>query len=185
MNQPRKPIIVVDLECSGLDPAHHIPVEAAWADYDTGDYGTFVVPHDVAWVLEHGDPEALRINGYVPRLVHEPHGTAADILAFAKKLHGATLAGANPAFDLRFLPQIFDPYGIAWQPHHRMLDVGNIAVGRLRLDPHNPPSLHETCQLLNVPPGNHSALGDVTATVACLRRLAATVAVHPTIGATP
>jgi hypothetical protein len=160
------PVIVVDTETSGLDPNLHITLEVAWWDLNTGKRGCFIPPHDVEWVLQHGDPHALAINGYRERLATAAQDTdGLSAAALAAVLADNTMAGANPRFDVSFLvPRVMPEL---W--HFRLWDVEAYAAGKLDLS--YIPGLSDICRRLGVPCGDHTAEGDVTATGECLLAL--------------
>ncbi|MFZ5850355.1 MAG: 3'-5' exonuclease [Actinomycetota bacterium] len=121
-----RPVIVVDTETTGLDPAIHEVVEVAWADLHGEDPAVSVrVPH----VGLSADPAALSVNGYHERGLYEPPGAAEHLLLLGLRevLRDATLAGANLAFDLPFLTRLFGQ--AVW--HYRALDIPAYVAGRL------------------------------------------------------
>ncbi|ANZ35553.1 hypothetical protein BBK82_05115 [Lentzea guizhouensis] len=180
MPDPRQ-IVVVDVETSGLDPAQHIAVEVAWVNLATGEHDVFVPPHNWRDVLVTADLRALRINGYLDRLVEaeqDRHGQAAR--ALWDQLDGNTLAGCNPSFDAVFLRKMFDTvydlddHNIDGPPtwHHRLLDLSAYAAGALGIEPHELPGLSTVCERLGVEhPDAHTAFGDADATYACFLKL--------------
>lgn len=162
-------LVVADCETSGLRDID-VCVEVAWHDLDTDQRGRFVPVHDVMWVLACGEPEALNINGYRDRLAgaeQDARGEGAAALRAA--LDGNSLAGSNPAFDARHLERVLG--AAPW--HHRLVDLASYAAGRLGLNPRATPGLAAVCDALDVPPPDHTATRDVTATVACFRALQA------------
>lgn len=170
--------IVVDCESSGLDPAVHEPVEVAWHDLTTGDHGRFVPQHD----LIGADEDALAINGYFRRgLDQEPQDDGAEVGRLHTALRGQTLAGSNPRFDAAMLTVAFVRYGLDEEPwHHRLDDLAARAAQELGLD--DLPGLATVCDLLGVRAPDHSAAGDVRATVECFRKLAARQFIHTASG---
>lgn len=162
--QLRYPVIITDCETSGLDYRNHVVVEVAWWDLSTGDRGCFIPSHSVEFVLSHGDPVALAMNGYRKRIMGQPmdRGGAAQLLAM--RLKNNTLAGSNPAFDVDFLIPLT---GRVW--HHRMWDLAPYAAGVLRLN--YLPGLADVCRRLDIEGPDHTAEGDVTATGKCLLAL--------------
>ena len=171
-------VIVVDVETNGLDINRHQVVEVAWWNLGTSERGQFIPPHNVSDVLAQADIDALRINRYIDRIAgaeQDRIGEAAFELGEA--LHGNTIAGANPAFDTRFLTKMFSGYQdreLCGAPrwHHRLLDVSAYTAGVLGLPPTELPGLSAVCELLGVTnPAPHTAEGDVTATGNCFLRL--------------
>ena len=166
----RRRVIVVDTETSGLLDTDQV-VECGWADLHTGEGAAFVPLHSTQWVLDHGDPYALELNGYRERLQFAPRADATVVRTLADALNGAVLAGSNPAFDARHLPTMFTRYGLAARWHHRLLDLSAYAAGKLRIDVRELPGLAEVCKRLGVDLPDHTVKGDVTSTAMCFRAL--------------
>lgn len=180
-------LIVVDIETTGLDPRRHSVVEVAWWNLATDDRGRFIPPHNPGTVLASAEIEALRTNRYIDRIPGQPQDTRGDGLIqlwhqfsdWDEQPDGSatrirhTLVGCNPAFDASFLQVLFGNYEVTeddqtpW--HHRMWDVSAYAAGVLWLA--ELPGLAALCDLLDVPPPDHTAEGDVTATGLCFRAL--------------
>lgn len=118
------PLVFLDIETTGLDPDLHEVWEVA-AAVDDGPVQSFVVPHSTLTA----DPKALELNGYWDRGADAHVSDVAD-LALREILAGATVVGANPAFDTAFLRA---RWGVApW--HYRLLDVEAMALGVLRYE---------------------------------------------------
>lgn len=164
-----------DVETTGLDPDIHQVWEIALA-IDDGPIHSMVVAHHTFGA----DPEALAVSKYYERggsvgasydddptriLASEAfENTVIDALA------GATLVGANPAFDAAMLTA---RWGTApW--HFRLLDVEAYAMGALGYD--RPRGLATITRDLrargfDIPHPDHSAAADVAATRAAFRAL--------------
>lgn len=190
-------IIVVDCETNGLDIDRHQVVEVAWWNLTTDERGTFIPQHNPSEILASADIEALRINRYIDRIAGQPQDWQhKELLNLWEQFgdfdednvddeHGAgwirhTLAGSNSTFDAGMLRKLFarlhnyfeiDEF-TPW--HHRLWDVSAYAAGVLGLD--QLPGLHTVCELLDIPPPDHTAEGDVTATGRCFRKLQLLVA---------
>jgi DNA polymerase-3 subunit epsilon len=162
-------VVIVDVETSGLLPDHDVAVEVAWWDLATGERGCFVPVHDVAWVLEHGNPQALEINGYRRRLATAKQDEGYLLQRQLKgTLRGNTIAGSNPGFDVDFLRKLIP--STPW--HHRKLDLATYAAAVLGIPPWQLPGLSSVCErlsILNSAP--HTAEGDVDATGHCFLAL--------------
>lgn len=180
-------VIVVDCETSALRPNMRrnmlsdeaigvwgVATEVAWHDLATGEHGCFVPKHRVHMVRAYGDRQALVVSRYLERLagVGQDDGTQTD--ALHERLTGATLAGSNPAFDARFLAALFADQDDPEPWHHRLLDLSAFAAGRLGLPIDDLPGLAAMCERLGVEPPDHTAEGDVLATVGCFHQLLAT-----------
>ena len=148
-------IIYCDVESTGLDPTRHVIWEMAYAVGD-GPIRSSFVQHN----LHNADPVALEIGRYDKR-AREPMPRYADMLRFEdelrEELDGATIVGANPAFDAAML---FARWHVApW--HYRVLDVECYAMPALGLAV--PRGLAFLCEVFGVLAPDHSAAGDVRA----------------------
>lgn len=171
-------LVFIDTETTGLDSIRHEVVEVAWAIGD-GDVSTLVLPH----AFTTPDPVALSLNGYLDRRLFD-RATWADHDAWFDlhdRLENATLVGANPAFDARFLSAFFAAQLPDREPdpwHHRLLDVQAYGMAALALD--EMPGLADLVRLCrerghDVPESDHTAAADVEATRATFRALRAEV----------
>lgn len=161
-------LVYLDTETTGLDPTRHEVWEIAWAVDDQPIKQAFV-PHSTV----SADPTALAMNGYHDRCEDARVSRFMEDALYAD-LEGATVVGANPAFDTAFLSA---RWGEApW--HYRLIDVETFAMGALCLD--RPIGLASIRQRLVdefgvvIPEPDHTAAGDVATLRACyltLRRL--------------
>lgn len=169
------PVIVLDLETTGLNTNARI-TEVAAMDLDDAKQRAYFVPHHTAFYPER-DGEGLAISRYFERGVYKNMLTQAGTAKHYAELHnmllGNTMAGSNPRFDANLLAQVFRNMGLDPEPwHHRLLDLSAYAAGALGLSLTELPGLAKVCELLRVPnPDEHSAMGDVLATRACFMRL--------------
>lgn len=180
-------IVVVDIESSGLRDVD-IPVEVAWRNVHTGESGTFIPPHSVAWVLDRGEPKALEVNGYRERIAGAAQDDGTGALRLFRALAGNAVFGSNPRQDAEWLECLFSELveraivetvadttkSRPYQPwHHRMPDLASVAAVALGLPLSDLPGLHRVCQLLGVDPEPdvHTAANGVAKTVECLQVL--------------
>lgn len=170
--------IVVDCESTGLrDEA--FAVEVAWWDLATGERGEFIPQHDRGWVLGHGEPRALELNGYRERLADAAQDDGTQARALFSTLNGHTIVGSNVAQDATWLADVFrrhvpvDPARLTpFRPwHHRMWELSPYAAGVLNLD--ELPGLWDLYERFSVAPPDHTAAADVTATGLVFRALRA------------
>lgn len=148
------PLVFLDTETTGLDPDRHEVWEIAWA-IDDGPIESRIVTHQ----LQTADPEALDLNGYWTRGFDADPVITAD-LTLRVILDGATIVGANPAFDAAFLRR---RWGAApWR--YRMIDVESMAAQAFRWDrPNGLATIAEKLRHLDfdIPRPDHTAAGDV------------------------
>lgn len=176
--EAKRPIVVVDVETTGLHPEYHHVIEVAWWNLDTDEHGEFIPRHEWADIARSAQPEALRINRYLDRIHGKPQDEdKTELRRLVEQLNGARMAGSNPRFDYAFLAPLIDRHydnvGV-FEPHHRLLDLSAYAAGVMHMDPHEMPGLAKVCDLLQVDPPDHSAAGDVRATGECLKALIGT-----------
>ena len=149
-------LIFLDTETTGLDPKRHEIWEIAYA-VDNGPIRSAIVPHK----FTNPDPKALAMNGYLDRAVdaNPDQFFESDLL---DEITGATIVGANPAFDTAFLRARWNE--APW--HHRLWDVEAYAAGVLALDSlKGMAGIAQTLRDLgaDVPQPDHSAAADVAA----------------------
>jgi DNA polymerase-3 subunit epsilon len=176
-------VIVVDIESTGLKE-HHVPIEVAAINLETGDEFYFV-PYMGSTVASGADPDALRINRYFERGIYKyadrtPPETSDHYRDLAVMLKDNTLAGSNPRFDAGKISDQLRRIGNGrdWvEPwHHRLLDLSAYAAGVLGISPSSLPGLHQVCEALDiVNEEEHGAMGDARATAACFKALMAMV----------
>ena len=156
-------LIYLDTETTGLDPERHEVWELAYA-VNNGPILSGVVRHS----LRYADSKALEVGGYDPRGVVATYSDVEDLCRRA--LEGATIVGANPAFDTSFLRA---RWGITpWA--YRLLDIEAYAMPALYLD--RPRGLAFIAQWLgargyDIPEPDHTAAGDVATVRACHQAL--------------
>lgn len=137
-------LIFLDTETTGLDPDRHEVWEVAWIIRDESrrdDESAWQLP--LRW-LGDADPYALRVGRFHDRYRYVPSPvavsssdgarTSEDIVArsICQQFDGATIVGAVPDFDVRFLTRWLARQGFPWTAHYHLCDVENLAVGYLR-----------------------------------------------------
>ncbi|MSZ76802.1 MAG: hypothetical protein F2667_06805 [Actinobacteria bacterium] len=158
-------LVYLDTETTGLNIDLHHAWEVAWA-VDDGPIHTALLPH----TLDNATDDALRICRYHHRVAAlQPNPDLIDVLR--SDLTGATIVGANPAFDMRFLRKTFNG-AEPW--HYRSIDV---STGVMWLAGWDKPRglLGATYEMRNrghqIPMPDHTAAGDVATVRALHRRL--------------
>ena len=148
-------LVYLDTETTGLDPDRHQVWEIAYA-IDDGPVESSFVGHSV-W---SADPKALELNGYHDRFVSQPQLGLLFERILRHDLEGATLVGANPAFDAAFLRR---RWGVTpWR--YRLLDVEAYGAGVLGLvEPIGLKGLTDAVRALGyeIPEPDHTAAADV------------------------
>lgn len=169
--KPRRRLVVVDTETTGLTE-RDIVVEVAWWDLGTDERGRFVPRHDVAWVRANAHPDALTLNGYEQRLVTATQDDGTELARLHHALRGQIIAGSNVRYDAAKLAHLFRHHGMFPEPwHYHLMELAPYCAGVLGLPVSDPPGLARCCELLAIPPGDHTAEADVTATGLCFRAL--------------
>ena len=161
-------LIFIDLETTGLDPSRHAVWEIAWAD-ENSEVTSFTVHLDFT-AYDRADPEALRIGDFAAR--HRPHDDALILEGLLReRTRGATIVGANPAFDTAFLAARWSER--PW--HYRLIDIETYAMPILGLD--RPVGLAVLADMIPnrlgmpIPKPDHTAAQDVQTTRAVWRAL--------------
>jgi len=143
-------LVFLDTETTGLDPARHSVWEIAYA-VDGGPILSSFVAHSI----EGADPYALGVNGYLARFAGAPLLGLHFEANLRDALNGATLVGANPAFDAAFLRA---RWGVTpWK--YRLLDVEAYAMPALGLS--EPKGLAYIAKELGTDSPDHTAAVDV------------------------
>lgn len=147
-------LVFLDTETTGLDPDRHEIWEVA---YIIRDEGVADQERSVQLPIYHGeraDPYGLRVGGWFDRrisasmfkstelspnypddVVLAANGGIETVYEFARRIvrefNGATIVGAVPDFDVRFLTRWLNAHGQPWTGHYHLCDVENLAVGFL------------------------------------------------------
>jgi DNA polymerase III subunit epsilon len=168
-------LIVVDLECTGLDSGQHQILEVAAIDTTTDEVLHFA-PYISPDYLGAADGYAMQVNRYYERGVWKnmlsQMPTGDQYARLHEMLRGNTFAGCNPTFDSQFLTDTVPRFreDVPW--HYRLADLSAYAGGALGIPPHELPGLADICERLGVDTGvAHSALDDAKAAAECFRRL--------------
>ena len=141
-------LVYLDTETDSLGPDRQI-WEVAWIVRDPGRQD--VEHHDFVEIdTDRSDPMALKIGRYYERhptafgrgeTIYaggrdtvwaeppSPRSTFAIASDLARDLYGATLVGANPAFDAEALRLLLASAGMAPTWHYRLLDVEAMCAG--------------------------------------------------------
>lgn len=125
-------MIVVDVECTGLNPRRHSLLSIGAVDYGCPErifYGECR-----AFPGAEVNDEALRIAGFSQSEAFDLHKPALEILIgqffeWADGCSERTLAGQNPDFDRDFLRASAERFNLQWDYGHRVVDLHSLAYG--------------------------------------------------------
>lgn len=149
-------LVYLDTETTGLDPNKHEVWEIAYAA-DDGPIERSFVRHS----LKAATPKALEIGRYTERfIVSESLRSGPFEADLREELDGATLVGANPAFDAAFLRARWGE--TPWK--YRLLDIEAYAMGALGYsEPKGLAAIADDLVALGhtIPLPDHTAAGDV------------------------
>lgn len=176
------PLVFVDCETTGLDPARHEVYEVALIRCDDDGH----TKNDRYFWLEPSqlhlaDARALQVGRYYQRrddiystrderrfLSEQDRYTAAiEIASFTEGCH---LIGANPSFDAGFITAFLRRNGAAPAWHHRLIDIESLAIGLIveiaaAGSIGRPRSLSDICEALDIlRPDAHTARADCVQT---------------------
>lgn len=150
-------LVSVDLETSGLDSSKHEVIEVGLVFEKDQQVETveFSLPFDI----RRADPRALEINGWGKRVFPDNMDRARAVGYLQIVLNDAHILGKNPCFDAGFLTELFRQYGARPVWHHRLVDVGSVAMGAYRQ--REVPNTERVEELTGMPlEGRHGALND-------------------------
>lgn len=157
----------IDTETTGLDPRIHQPYEVCIWREDWDEPNTYFPGH----TLEFADQQALKIGGYFDRDFRPtPDNSLSTAGSLVRHLNGVTLVGSNPAFDAAMLTRVIG--APVW--HHRMIDVGTVAMVVFGWDrPKGLADVAKECRVrgYEIPEPDHTAEGDVRTTRAVYEAL--------------
>lgn len=182
-----RPLVFVDCETTGLDPARHELIEVAVLRVHPQ---TLAVEAEVALKvrperIEDADPEALRINGYSEEAWTDAVSLDEAMALIVPVLEGSMLAGHNVAFDRGFLDAAWKRVG--HRPEnldHHLLDTATLAWPLVSSGTLDSVSLTPVCKHLGIERGEeHWALDDARASLEVARRLLPTTEDHAQLSA--
>lgn len=154
----------IDLETTGLDPAHHeiLEIGLVIADPRTLEQRESLHLRMRPERIEDADPEALRINGWTPEAWQDAVPLGVALTRARPLLDGALLAGHNVSFDRAFLDVAWRTAGVARPAmDHHVLDTATLAWPLLAVGLVESLSLDPICRKLGIDVGEpHRALID-------------------------
>ena len=164
--------VAIDIETTGLG-ASAVPLEIALIDIDTK-VAQLAVPYLSPAAMGAADPEALAVNRYYERRLFRDtlneQATYDRAHELAEWLTGATLVGANVAFDASVFARWLDHYDAGPTWHFRLYDVEVATMTAYGLSAI--PSMRRCCELLDINNTDpHTAYGDACAAAEAFRRL--------------
>lgn len=149
-----KPIVVIDTETTGLDPAKHEVIEFAGIKIDPVtleviDTLTFKVK---PLHIETAQSKALEVNGYTP----EAWAEAIDPLDAAQKIAKfcayTVIVGHNVRFDFGFIHALFDSQGVKARIDYHVVDTVSLAYTKLAKQGLASLTLANVCKFLDIDP---------------------------------
>ncbi len=165
----QRPMLFLDLECTGLNPGLHEITEIGAVLVSQGDwqvlktYEAKVLPVHI----ETATPEALRISHFDPLVwAEEGQPLAKAMQDLCEMGQGAIIAGFNVTFDWTYIQLALNQVGLPDPFYYHRYDVMSAAFsmlyGRAEMDRF---SLSECCRYYKVTNKKaHSALSDAFAT---------------------
>src|SRR5256885_1484709 len=156
-------LIFLDLETTGLDPAHH----QIW------EVGCIVDGEEHEWQLyidlSKADAGALRVNRFYERAVQwsnwhsdQREWANAGLVAYelTRMTAGRMVVGAVPSFDVAFLEPFIRRAGYCPAWSHRLICVETLAAGVLKTLPKGLRQMAEGFGITFEDGARHTALGD-------------------------
>lgn len=128
MNFCDRPIIITDLETTGISPTRHEIIEfgAVKVDHQLNELGRFMTrvrPEHI----ETAEPEALEINGYDPAFWKWAPNLQAALVAYAEFSKNGILCAWNITFEYTFLQEAFRRLTIGNAMDYHRIDIPSIA----------------------------------------------------------
>jgi DNA polymerase III epsilon subunit-like protein len=122
-------MIILDVECTGVDEVKHSILSVGAIDFDNPSYQFYEEcrAFDGAHVMD----EALAINGFTSEQVFDKSKQTDEELVrhfieWAKGVKEHTFAGQNPSFDRDFLHRAADRYHLEWPFAYRTIDQHSV-----------------------------------------------------------
>lgn len=164
--------VAIDIETTGLG-ASAVPLEIALIDIDS-EVAQLAVPYVSPAAMGAADPEALAVNRYYERRLFRDALSERDTYdrahELAEWLTGATLVGANVAFDASVFARWLEWHEVGPSWHFRLYDVEVATMTAYGLSAI--PSMRRCCELLDIDNTDpHTAYGDACAAAEAFRRL--------------
>ncbi len=165
-------MIVVDVECTGLDPRRHSLLSIGAVDFNRP--GRTFYGECKAFSGAELTEDGLRVSGFSAHEALDPNKQALEELLdcffhWTANCQERTLAGHNPDFDRDFLRAGAERCGLRWCLGHRVVDLHSLAYGhqlsRGLLPPNNSISaitsdeVHRYAGLPEEPRPHHALVG--------------------------
>jgi DNA polymerase III epsilon subunit-like protein len=172
---PRRDLVFLDVETSGLNPYKHEIVEIAfvrttWDCKPLKNFETKVLMQ----LPDNADPKALEINGYDEEVwkkdAVEGHVALDALQGFLDP--DVLVVGQNAQFDWRFIQAAAEDWSVELPVPRAILCTLSMAWPLMTSGRITGVSLKSLCAYYRIPqPRAHRAMGDVEATIALYKRL--------------
>ena len=122
-------MIVIDVECTGVDEIKHAILSVGAIDFDNPENKFYEECR--AWGGAHIDDEALAINGFtreqcLDNTTQTDEELIKHFIEWTKSVKEQTFAGQNPSFDRDFLHRAADRYHLDWPFAFRTIDQHSV-----------------------------------------------------------
>ena len=170
-----RPIAVVDIETTGLNPNAHEIIEIA-IKTPTSEWSTKIKPQNIA----NAQPKALQINGYAdqPDAWDDAPSIQEVLPEVRERLKGHVFVAHNVTFDWSFIEVAFKKHADRGLPFYHKIDTITLAYEHLAPCGLNSLSLQNVCNFLGISnEGAHTALADVRRAYAVYEKLSKATAI--------
>lgn len=174
-----RPLVVTDVETTGLDVRRHeiIEIGAVMLDPVTLDLGATL---DLKIKPEHPETaqvEAFAINGYTPEAWQEAIALHEAMTRYAEFTAGAVFASWNITFDWQFIEEAFRTTDVRPELDYHRIDIPSLAWLQLRAKRPTSFKLSSLAPLLGIEPepAVHRAINGAITAAKVLRALVSPV----------
>lgn len=175
MNFLDRPLVITDLETTGLIPGFHeiIEVGVVVVDQRTLEVITLFESRVMPEYPERATPEAVSVNGFDVKLWKDAPNLQSVMKLYSALTKDGVFSSHNITFDWPFIEQAFKKTGVSDLMDYHRVDLFTIAWERLRNSGIGRFNLKYLCEHLGVDPEPevHSALNGAFAAYQVLKKL--------------